>query len=142
MDRDLVWEAIRNIHERLDALSIWAQQQTEIITEQETRQNIPNDTFEKAVSSVIEEMYEVMLAKQQDYGPGNISKFGELGVLVRASDKVERLSHLLQSGREPNHESLEDSWLDLANYGLIGLIVHRGLWGAPMADGGGERKQK
>ena len=24
MDRDLVWEAIRNIHERLDALSIWA----------------------------------------------------------------------------------------------------------------------
>ena len=32
--------------------------------------------------------------KQHDYGPQNISKFGMLGVLVRSSDKLERLIHL------------------------------------------------
>ena len=89
-------------------------------------------TFEQAVDMLLAEMRRVLLAKQADYGPGNIAKFGELGVLVRASDKVERLTNLLQSGREPNHESLDDSWLDLANYGLIGLMVRRGLWGLPM----------
>lgn len=89
-------------------------------------------TFEQAVDMLLAEMRRVLLAKQADYGPGNIAKFGELGVLVRASDKVERLTNLLQSGREPNHESLDDSWLDLANYGLIGLLVRRGLWGLPM----------
>lgn len=33
-------------------------------------------------------------AKQRGYGSGNISKFGEQGVLVRSSDKMERLINL------------------------------------------------
>lgn len=67
-------------------------------------------------------------AKQRDYGPGNIPAFGELGVLVRLNDKVERLKNLINSGKEPTHESLEDTWVDLINYAMIGIAVRRGWW--------------
>ena len=36
----------------------------------------------------------VFAKKQHDYGPGNISSFGEVGVLVRVSDKIARLKNL------------------------------------------------
>jgi len=68
--------------------------------------------------------------KQLDYGPGNIASFGELGVLVRTNDKVERLKNLWRKNRmaDPQNESVADSWRDLSNYGLIGEMCHRGIW--------------
>jgi hypothetical protein len=58
----------------------------------------------------------------------NIAAFGEYGVLVRTWDKVSRLKNLLQNNSEPKHESIEDSWLDLANYAIIGVLCRRNLW--------------
>ena len=66
--------------------------------------------------------------KQSDYGKGNISKFGEKGVLVRVNDKVERLCNLLWNNKEPNFESVQDTWDDLAVYGVIGGLCHNGEW--------------
>jgi hypothetical protein len=74
-----------------------------------------------------------MIAKQRDYGPGNILEFGELGILIRATDKQKRLKNLLYDNpNEPANESLEDTWVDWANYGIIALMVRRGIWGLPM----------
>jgi len=91
-------------------------------------------TFEEAIDSVLAEMREVMLKKQYSYGPKNISAFGQVGVLVRLSDKIERMKHLIINNRDPENESLDDSWLDTANYGLIGLMLKRGIWGLPLED--------
>jgi hypothetical protein len=66
--------------------------------------------------------------KQKDYGPANISAFGELGVLVRVSDKVERMRNLAKNGATPENEAVADSWVDLANYGLIGQLCNAGKW--------------
>jgi hypothetical protein len=66
--------------------------------------------------------------KNKDYGPGNISAFGEKGVIVRLNDKVERLKTLVWGDKHPEHEKVSDTWLDIANYGVIGLLCHRGLW--------------
>lgn len=66
--------------------------------------------------------------KQRDYGSGNISDFGELGVLIRLNDKINRLKNLLQSKGEVNCESVADTWDDIANYGLIGKLCHQNLW--------------
>jgi len=68
-------------------------------------------------------------AKQKDYGPGNISRFGVKGLSVRLYDKVERLANLLVDREEsPKNESLEDTFKDIANYGLIGLMLLRDQW--------------
>jgi hypothetical protein len=67
--------------------------------------------------------------KQKDYGPGNISRFGVKGLSVRLYDKVERLANLLMDKEEsPKNESLEDTFKDIANYGLIGLMLLRDQW--------------
>ena len=75
----------------------------------------------------------LMDRKQQDYGSGNISSNGELGVMVRSQDKISRVKNLLSKEMKnenqiPNNESLVDSWADLANYGVIGLLLRTGKW--------------
>lgn len=99
-----------------------------------TQEQQLTETFEQAVDQVFAEMRALMLRKQRDYGQGNISAFGEFGVLVRANDKMERLKNLLGKGREPSNESVEDTWMDLANYAVIALLCRRGLWQLPLGD--------
>lgn len=65
--------------------------------------------------------------KHADYGPGNIAAFGEFGLTVRLSDKIERLKNLVRM-ETPKNESLEDTYMDIANYGIIALMVRRNLW--------------
>ncbi|MHB1954841.1 MAG: hypothetical protein ACYCOU_13965, partial [Sulfobacillus sp.] len=83
----------------------------------------------------------LMVRKHQDYGPGNINAFGEVGLVVRLSDKIERLKHLLfetdATGRrvprptEPHNESVEDTYRDILNYALIALMVRHQWWNLP-----------
>jgi len=80
---------------------------------------------------VIDELGNLLISKQRDYGPGNINNAygGPInGLMVRMGDKFERLKNLLASGHTPQHESIEDSFKDLANYCIIAMMVIRGTW--------------
>lgn len=118
-------------------------------------------TFEETIDIALNMMRDVMIKKQKDYGPGNIDS--EIGIAIRSNDKVARLRNLLNKNDEivskikalyeekqsyaeigeeieklllsgPENESIEDTWMDLANYGLIGLMFHKGAWGRPLAE--------
>ena len=84
---------------------------------------------------VLSEVRATLIRKRADYGPQAIAAFGEVGVLIRAHDKICRLRHLLweKPCAEPANEPLEDSSLDLAGYAVIGLLWRRGWWGLPCA---------
>ena len=72
---------------------------------------------------------EVIISKQMSYGPGNINAFGDFGVLVRFSDKFERLKNLYTNDQADNRfESVDDSWLDGSNYGTIARMYRNGDW--------------
>lgn len=89
--------------------------------------------FEERVHNLFEGLEKTLLSKHKDYGPGNIAQApgGALnGLRVRIHDKVARINHLLDSGQEPQHEALEDSFLDLANYAVIAILVLRKQWPA------------
>ena len=76
-------------------------------------------------------MLDLLLSKHKDYGPKNISEApgGALnGLRVRMHDKLARINNLYDSTSNPEHESLEDSFKDMANYAIIGLLVLRGKW--------------
>jgi hypothetical protein len=80
---------------------------------------------------IIDELGNLLISKQRDYGPGNINNAygGPInGLMVRMGDKWERLKNLLDSGNTPQHESIEDSFKDLANYCIIAMMVQRGKW--------------
>lgn len=75
---------------------------------------------------IANEIVDLLDKKRHDYGTNNITKFGSKGVLVRVSDKVERLITLTwESDKEPNFESVEDTWKDIAGYAILALIELR-----------------
>lgn len=87
--------------------------------------------FDMDVREVFEYAQSVLLRKQMDYGPKNISESpgGPLnGLRVRMWDKLARINNLVDSGATPENESLEDSFLDLMNYAAIALLVLKGEW--------------
>lgn len=90
-----------------------------------------DNNFATNVWSVLDEIGNLLISKQADYGPGNVNNaYGGAinGLLVRIGDKFERLKNLFSSKTKPNHESIEDSFKDLANYAIIALMVERGTW--------------
>lgn len=78
----------------------------------------------------------VFLRKQMDYGSGNISAFGVLGVAIRSHDKTERIRTLLRLSEANGAalrgavkgEAVEDTFGDQTNYGAIARLVLRGEW--------------
>lgn len=72
----------------------------------------------------------LMDRKQQDYGPKNISAFGVFGIVVKMTDKFERLKNIFGQGRRRRavNESIQDSFRDIANYGIIALMVDNNDW--------------
>ena len=87
--------------------------------------------FDEAVQQKFQQAKAVLLQKHKDYGPKNIAGApgGALnGLRVRMWDKIARINHLVESGATPENESLKDSFLDLANYAIIAMLVLDGEW--------------
>lgn len=90
-----------------------------------------DDKFIADITELFAHAREVLLTKHKDYGPKNISEApgGPLnGLLVRMHDKMARAKHLTYNNSVPNHESLEDTFMDLANYSIIAMMVLQGKW--------------
>ena len=90
-----------------------------------------NTTFEYHVGKTYQELLDLLLSKHRDYGAKNIADApgGAInGLRVRMHDKLARINNLVDSKKSPEHESFEDSFKDMANYAIIGLLVLRGEW--------------
>ena len=90
-----------------------------------------DNQLEENVLKVLMEAGNLLMSKHNDYGSKNISDApgGALnGLSVRLHDKVARLNNLLTSGKDPQHESLRDTFIDIVNYGIISLLVIDGKW--------------
>ena len=86
------------------------------------------------------EMYEMFARKHLDYGLNNIALGGDLtnsedktfsltGLCIRLTDKISRLKNLIINGKNfVKGEGMEDTFIDIANYGIIGLLVGRDKW--------------
>ena len=86
------------------------------------------------------EMYQMFAAKHMDYGLNNIALGGDLtnkedkkfsltGLAIRLTDKISRLKNLLINGKNyVKGEGMEDTFIDIANYGIIGMLVGRDKW--------------
>ena len=90
--------------------------------------------------NILNEMYATFCEKQHDYGPSNISLGRDLsvaanrkkslqGLWFRSNDKLSRVDNILEQNISAKNEPLEDSYLDLANYSVISLLVKKNIWG-------------
>ena len=91
----------------------------------------PLSDFERDVYDLFLVARSLLISKHHDYGPTNIANApgGALnGLRVRIHDKTARINNLIDSGKNAQHESLRDSFLDLMNYAAIALLVIDGNW--------------
>ena len=94
----------------------------------------------KEYRNICQEQYELFCRKQSNYGPSNIAvgtdlksyndvKLSLTGLWFRMNDKIQRLKNLLILGKtNVVDESIEDSFQDVSNYGIIAQLVSRGKW--------------
>ena len=101
--------------------------------------DFPQSTDE--FKNVLSEMYELFASKQNDYGPGNIAmgtmletedeiRMSLIGIIVRMNDKINRLINLVvKKNKEPENESVVDSFIDIGNYSVMAKILLEKKWG-------------
>ena len=99
--------------------------------------------FDDSVADVFQEARFLLLSKHKDYGPSNIANApgGPLnGLRVRIHDKTARINHLIDNSKykNPEHESLRDSFIDLMNYAAIALLVIDNKWPMTGDDSGAD----
>jgi len=87
------------------------------------------EPLKNAVREAYAAAYRIWCDRQAKYGPSNIAITGALGCYVRSQDKLARLSMVYKNGtKDTPDESIEDSWLDLLNYAMMGYLCHKGQW--------------
>lgn len=93
---------------------------------------------EDAFKAIMEKCGDTLLKKGNDYSTvvDRLSNFKEVAVmenrlpaqvaLTMAAVKISRLKSLMNQGRYPevDNESVEDSWIDLINYAILGYMCH------------------
>lgn len=87
-----------------------------------------SDLLDERIDTIFDDLADLRHRKRQDYGNGNLYASEALGVapwlgvLVRLSDKWERVKNLVErmsEGKEVNFESFNDTLDDIANYAVI-----------------------
>lgn len=94
-----------------------------------------NTTFNQAVHEAAQEIADLVVRKQKDYGPKNIMNSvvePELSIAVRLNDKLARLANLIQKGATPENESLIDTANDIIGYGLVLKMVLEDTFLSPL----------
>jgi len=77
---------------------------------------------------VIEEIHDIYLRKNADYGNSfgeQFEEYGLLSALIRLDDKMRRLKQLSRQEAQVKDENIEDTLLDLSNYSIMTVMELR-----------------
>lgn len=86
--------------------------------------NMDDEEFESRLSDIISAIEDMLIQKRASYGTRNLSEFGDDGILVRTSDKFQRLIHMRKKGIDTTAvgEDRKDAWMDIAGYSVLFLV--------------------
>lgn len=81
----------------------------------------------KEYNKIYKECLELSKQKNQDYGSKSLIKYGNKGILMRVSDKIDRLDNLIFNNKEitVKDEKLEDTVKDIINYCFYIIMQNR-----------------
>jgi len=77
--------------------------------------------------TIIDDVHKLLIAKHHDYGTDNLDEFGVHGVLIRISDKRNRIKHMHERGVDGGMvgEKEEQEWIDIAGYAIQAIRMIR-----------------
>ena len=86
------------------------------------------DTQSQRIESICNEVRDLLIRKNHDYGDSfskQFEKYGVMSGMIRMDDKMRRLETLIGGEEAQVAESLEDTVADLAGYALLTLVELR-----------------
>lgn len=90
------------------------------------RTPVDQGDFEERARKILDRVYDILIKKNRDYGGASFD-MGLAGAYVHCHDKESRLRSLISrfylSEEAPNFEGIEDTFLDLIGYSVIGTII-------------------
>ena len=80
----------------------------------------------KEYTNIQKECEKLARNKNHDYGNDSLKSFGNLGILIRISDKVDRLKTFQKKGiLNVKDEKIEDTLKDIINYAIYMIMQGR-----------------
>ena len=77
---------------------------------------------EESIKAITDEVTGTLLKKNADYGGASFD-LGLNGNMVHLWDKIKRYRNMVETGSDPNFESLKDTLEDIIGYAIIGLHI-------------------
>lgn len=96
-----------------------------IVKEEPLQEIVPqNVIYHEVICTMLNKMYQ---EKNSDYGNNFAKVRAEFpnSILIRLSDKLERLKTLYKQDAKVKDETIEDTLMDLANYAIMELVERR-----------------
>jgi len=88
-----------------------------------------NAKFLEDLDSTLLAVRQMLIQKRKGYGPpSNLLRFGEIGIVIRTSDKLDRLQNFINNGEQGLTEGKTDAWKDIIGYGVLGLMNDQGMF--------------
>lgn len=82
-------------------------------------------TSEVTFRDITNQMAEIHEAKNHDYGGSfdkTMDQFGMTALVIRLTDKLNRLTSLIDKPARVTDESINDTLMDICNYSVMGLV--------------------
>lgn len=149
---DYTWDRVNGelVTERVDADAVIAamnEAYPEGYTFADWANHYMSGSFQEVFADIFQEAFDLLVARQRKYGVANIENQGLYGIFTRLrDDKMSRIAKAMAgtivNGRvqleviegDEEKDTFEDALIDVANYALIMLALHRGKWGAPLEE--------
>ncbi len=112
------------LNEEVELIEPNEAEKTETKDFEDIKETVDDELFE----NILTEMLDTYRAKNHDYGNSFSDLFKEFGmtsVVIRLSDKLNRLKTLCKTQAQVKDEKIEDTLLDLANYSILALMELR-----------------
>lgn len=104
----------------------------EMTKEKRVKKENPEEA-EKDICEISDEIKELLIRKNKEYGDGNLCTHGHAGILVRLSDKISRLENLKDievkedeiRKFDEKEFAMEEQYKDIAGYAINALRLMR-----------------
>lgn len=101
------------------------QQLVERDIQREKKKIEEENTFDKQVKKLTDELAALLIAKNKDYDDSFLKtyqEFGEVAIALRLMDKLNRYKNLIKSDQLVKDESKRDTLADIAGYAFLALV--------------------
>lgn len=86
------------------------------------------------IRSFADDLTSLLLSKRADYGDAALLLHGLAGIRIRLDDKIFRYLNLMSNGKQPEHETVKDTLIDMCGYTVLAHMFEQSWFRLPTSN--------